>query len=46
MAKKEIKTDYILPDAAMQQLAGTEGQQFSSLQVLKDFIANPTMPTE
>lgn len=30
----------------MQQLAGTEGQQFSSLQVLKDFIANPTMPTE
>lgn len=46
MAKKEIKTDYILPDAAMQQLAGDEAQQFSSLQVLKDFIANPDLPTE
>lgn len=46
MAKKEIKTDYILPDAAMQQLAGDEAQQFSSLQVLKDFIATPDLPTE
>jgi tRNA pseudouridine synthase B len=46
MAKKEIKTDYILPDAAMQQLAGDEAQQFSSLQVLKDFIANPDLPIE
>lgn len=46
MAKKEIKTDYILPDAAMQQLAGDEAQQFSSLQVLKDFIENPDLPTE
>lgn len=46
MAKKEIKTDYILPDVAMQQLAGDEAQQFSSLQVLKDFIANPDLPTE
>lgn len=46
MAKKEIKTDYILPDAAMQQLAGDEAQQFSSLQVLKDFIANSDLPTE
>ena len=46
MAKKEIKTDYILPDAAMQQLAGDEAQQFSSLQVLKDFIANPDLSTE
>lgn len=30
----------------MQQLAGDEAQQFSSLQVLKDFIANPDLPTE
>lgn len=55
MAKKDFKTDYILPDAALQQL--TQGgeqtkqvevysQKFSSLQVLKDFIANPTLPTE
>lgn len=73
MAKKNFKTDYILPDVALQQLsqggeqadvqspqAGGQSSQaeehspqsempspkFSSLQVLKDFIANPTLPTE
>ena len=73
MAKKDFKTDYILPDAALQQLSQGEEQvggqssqaemqssqaeelspqpempspKFSSLQVLKDFIANPTLPTE
>lgn len=45
MAKKEIITDFLLPTAALKQLPESEAQSFESVEVLRQFIAHPELPT-